>query len=580
MLLRRTPQTVPQRHSSANLSSCAYVVLLYGSDAEYALGALLVASSLRRTGARARRLLLHSADVPSTRLPLLQEFYDEVRLIERPVSLPHDSPLCVCARDFAHPQFLKLHLLELEFDKVLYLDCDLVVRRNLDHLFELQAPAAMDRILAMPPHGAKLPNRILWAGHRVRGIQGGVMLLAPDKQMFDAMRAEVEDPVALREWAYRPSLGNEQDYLTWKYCDGLFEESGHPHVWTHLGCEYNYEVHSASTYFAIGRERWLWLDYERDAAVLHFSAPFRKLAKRILQPAGGGPSMTKPSHQQDSAPADGDPRVAFAYREWDKEVEELQKAIADQGSSLSTWLGDSPSAHSMRLAVIERSTGGMELAQIPEDGHVEADTCHFIFEAFSSNCAEGLRFFPPAFAAGPPWGACFWATAGDWETYEDDCETAETAETETELKEGTGGRSAQCGASSSSGGSSSSTTSFGKDRSNECKSTSGCDWGTGVQVSSTECSTLSPEGEESCGCQEDSSRGEAADSCGCRGKLGIQSLVLRPSGDESGSAIGAWLHLGTGGIGQWVFAPMASPLHLPDCPSWRLCSVFNAKVVG
>jgi len=451
MLRRLKIETAPQPPSSANLSNCAYVVLLYGSDAEYALGALLVASSLRRTGARARRLLLHSADVPNSRLPLLREFYDEVRLIERPVILPHDSPLCVCARDFAHPQFLKLHLLELEFEKVLYLDCDLVIRRNLDHLFELQAPAAMDRILAMPPHGAKLPNRILWAGHRVRGIQGGVMLLAPDREKFAAMRAEVEDPVALREWAYRPSLGNEQDYLTWKFCDGLLEEDGHPHVWTHLGCEYNYEVHSASTYFAIGRERWLWLDYERDAAVLHFSAPFRKLAKRILRP-GGGPSLAMPSPPQDATPADEDHRVAFAYREWDREVEELRRAIVAQGSSLSKWLGDGPHAHAMRLAVIERSTGGMELAQLPEDGHLEADTCHFTFEAFSANCAEGLRFFPPAFAAGPPWGACFWAPAGDWESYEDDCDTAGT---ETDPKGGTG-VSGQCRASSSSGGSSSS----------------------------------------------------------------------------------------------------------------------------
>jgi len=351
--------------------------------------------------------------------------------------------------------------------------------------------------------------------------------------------------------------------------DGLLEETGHPPVWTHLGCEYNYEVHSASTYFAIGRERWLWLDYERDAAVLHFSAPFRKLAKRILRP-GGGPSMATQSHQQDTTPADEDPRVAFAYREWDKEVEELRKAVAAQGSSLSTWLGDGPHAHAMRLAVIERSTGGMELAQLPEDGHLEADACHFTFKALSSNCAEGLRFFPPAFAAGPPWGACFWAPAGDW----DDCEAAAT---DTELKGSTGG-CGQCAASSSSS-SSSTSTSFGKDRSNECKSTSRYDWATGVQVSSTEGSTLSPEGEESTS-QEDSSQGDAAVSCGCRDKLGIQPPLVQPSGEQSGSAIGAWLHLGTGGIGQWVFAPMASPLHLPDCPSWHLCSVFNAKIVG
>lgn len=388
------------------------MVLLYGSDAEYALGALLVASSLRRVGARARRLLLHTADVPQARLSLMHDFYDEVRLIRHPVSIPHNSPLCVCARDFAHPQFLKLHLLELEFDKVLYLDCDVLVRRNLDDIFALKSPAAMDRILAMPPHGAHLPNRVTYAGHRIRGIQGGVMLLAPDKDRFASMRFEVEHPHALKDWAYRSSIGNEQDYLTWRYCAGLLEEEGHQSVWTHLGCEYNYEVHSASMYFAVGRERWLWLDYEREAAVLHFSAPFRKRAKCLLHD-GGALSM----RQQHTGLPQEDPRVAFAHRVWDAEVEQLREVIAAAGGDLAAWLGKGAGAHAAAFAVLDRSTGGMELAQLADRAE-PPPSAHLVFEAFSSNCEAGLTFFPPAFVPGPPWGACFWARYADVEAVE------------------------------------------------------------------------------------------------------------------------------------------------------------------
>ena len=164
------------RQQNVYLNRCAYVMLLYGCDVEYALGALLIASALCRLGTKGRLLLLHSGDVPRARLKLLRDFYDEVRLISNPVNVPPDSPLCSSWRDFGHSQFLKLHLLELEFDKVLYLDCDVLVLRNLDHLFQLEAPAAMERLMAMPRHGSKLPNRVTWAGQRIRGIQGGVSI--------------------------------------------------------------------------------------------------------------------------------------------------------------------------------------------------------------------------------------------------------------------------------------------------------------------------------------------------------------------------------------------------------------------
>mmetsp|Transcript_161 Transcript_161/g.759 ORF Transcript_161/g.759 Transcript_161/m.759 type:complete len:672 (+) Transcript_161:45-2060(+) len=378
-----------------NIDRCAYVMLLFGSDVEYALGALLVASSLRRAGARAQLVLLYTKDVPETRLELVRLFYDEVRLLSDPIRLPDDSPLCVCSRDFAHPQFLKLHLLELDFDKVLYLDCDVVVRRNLDGLFAMDTPAAMERIMPMPRHGEKLPNRVCYDGRRVRGIQGGVMLLAPDQNLFATMRAEVEG------WrgdehcrSFRASIGNEQDYLTWRYCEGLVEEEGHPRVWTHLGCEYNCEVHKESMYFAIGRERWLWLDYVRDAAVLHFSAPFRKRAKRLLQHHLGDQGSGKTDE------SDEDARVELAHGIWDEAVEHLRAEVALRGFDLSAWLGSGAGAHAAAFEVVERGEDeGMEISQLSTASASNARG--LVFEAFTSNCATGLVYCPPGFTPGP-----------------------------------------------------------------------------------------------------------------------------------------------------------------------------------
>ena len=91
------------------------------------------------------------------------------------------------------------------------------------------------------------------------------------------------------------------------------------------------------------------------------------------------------------------------------------------------WLGCGSSAHIGAFAVWELPTGGMHMTTF-EDGQqqhvsypgqspdlVESPTQlpHFVFEAFISNCAGGLTYYPPAFTYGPPWGVSFWAWKGD-----------------------------------------------------------------------------------------------------------------------------------------------------------------------
>lgn len=552
------------------LERCAYVALLYGGDAEYALGALLLATSLRRCGARAPLVLLYTADVPEAKLELLRGFYSEVRLIADPVHLPDDSPLCACSRDFGHRQFLKLHLLELEFEKVLYLDCDVLVRRNLDGLFALQAPAAMDRILPTAPHGVRLPNRVHHRGRRVRGIQGGVMLLAPEPARFAEMRREVEswrrgDP----GFCYPSSVGNEQDYLTWRYCLGRAEEAGHAPVWTQLGCEYNYEAHAPSFYFGLGRERWLWLDYERDVAVLHFSA-FRKRAKRVLHVGSEG-----------TAAVPEDPRVAFAHRAWDFEVEQLRAETAARGVDLAAWLGEGRAAHAAAFAVLDRGAdAGMEIRQLPaagagEDATAEAGGRVLVFEAFTANCGPGLAQLPPGFAPGPPWGAAFWA---------EQCEGLE-AEENWEEEYGRGhevpeGESAD-----------DSLAGLDEEELHECAAEAGavafgCAGDAGANGGSTG-GAGGAAAETADGCLQ--AAPPAGPGCDCESRLGPLAAAPAASGAPAQGeleVLGAWLRQpggGGGGRGQyadrWAFGLVAEPPHLPECPSWRLAVAFRALVL-
>ena len=54
----------------------AYVINLWGSSAEYVLGALVLGHSIRRTGSKHARVCLHTSDVPQHFLVLLATVWD------------------------------------------------------------------------------------------------------------------------------------------------------------------------------------------------------------------------------------------------------------------------------------------------------------------------------------------------------------------------------------------------------------------------------------------------------------------------------------------------------------------------
>ena len=64
--------------------------------------------------------------------------------------------------------FTKLRALEqIDYDKVLFLDLDILIRGNLGELFQLRAPAAMKRGEPVMEHGQRVPYSTLW-GHPTR----------------------------------------------------------------------------------------------------------------------------------------------------------------------------------------------------------------------------------------------------------------------------------------------------------------------------------------------------------------------------------------------------------------------------
>lgn len=113
--------------------------------------------------------------------------------------------------------FYKLHILELtEFDKLVYLDSDMYVRKNIDELFEMEnMSATIDR-----PFGPIINDNI------DKKLTSGIMVIEPKKgilkdligvmQKISQTKKSLGDQDVLQ--GYDPNWGNKKDlHLDFKY---------------------------------------------------------------------------------------------------------------------------------------------------------------------------------------------------------------------------------------------------------------------------------------------------------------------------------------------------------------------------
>lgn len=220
----------------------AFVITLWGSSRSYVLGALVLGHSIRSTGSKHALVCLHTDDVPEAYIDLLSRVWD-CRVIQHV-----ESSKRLCWPDQAdrfEKVFTKLNGLGLvEFEKIVMMDIDMLVVKNIDDLFDLPAPAAMKRGMTSmqwwgQKHGEAIDGRPFFCGGGLgkyswgqgTGINAGVMLWRPDQELLDAMLEEVavaDHPAHVR------SNGPEQDFLSRYWADA---------PWTQVGVEYNYQLH-------------------------------------------------------------------------------------------------------------------------------------------------------------------------------------------------------------------------------------------------------------------------------------------------------------------------------------------------
>ncbi len=256
----------PERH--------AYVSLLMSGDA-YLPGCLVVGAALRwHQQTRAALVCLVDDTVSSAGRAALERVYDRVPVVRRlrahASSYPEDM-LSDAWRDV----YTKLHVFDAEllpYERVTFVDADLLPLRCFDHLFTLPAPAAV--IESVHPtsqygyvrhmdgvrHGARVPPAILEvtaADDVTGGINAGLLVIRPDCARFVDMLERIRRPMP--EWGPHHRALWERG-IRYGFPEQHFLQIELQEAWTAIDPRFNSMrtdvPHCFGLHWIIGRKPW------------------------------------------------------------------------------------------------------------------------------------------------------------------------------------------------------------------------------------------------------------------------------------------------------------------------------------
>ena len=206
----------------------AFVTVLWGTSEQHVLDALNLGFSLKKYNTRYDCVLLATSDVLELSATALLSLYWDVKLIDH---VPVHSTLLSKCRDRLSGVFTKLRAWEqTEYAKIVLLDGDLLVTRNVDELLQLPTPTAYMRGHKSPEPGKRRDESTLTneTGQIVYGINAGVIVLTPENA--DNILQHVANPSP----SHMATTGPEQDFLS-RYFSGEWQEGLH--------MKFNYQLH-------------------------------------------------------------------------------------------------------------------------------------------------------------------------------------------------------------------------------------------------------------------------------------------------------------------------------------------------
>jgi alpha-N-acetylglucosamine transferase len=253
----------------------AFTTLLMGGEG-YLPGCLVVAAALRwHLQTRATLVCLVDDSVPPKAREVLDRLFDRVLLVPRLRAHESGYPKELLS-DAYRDVYTKLHIFDgrlFPYQRVCFVDADLLPIRCFDHLFTLKAPAAVIesvdatsqyayvRHMHGVRHDEPVPPAILEVTSDddvTGGINGGLLVVEPDRGRFEDMVARIQRPMP--EWGERHrklyDLGIRYGFPEQHFLQVEFQDA-----WTAIDPRFNSMrtdlPHSFGVHWMIGRKPWL-----------------------------------------------------------------------------------------------------------------------------------------------------------------------------------------------------------------------------------------------------------------------------------------------------------------------------------
>ena len=206
----------------------AYFTLVMCGD-EYAIGAAVLGWSIRKQGTKHELVVMVTPDVTVKARKLLMKIYDRVERIKYIHSVVQStlrggeyrqekSWMKYCLTKAAMLKFV-------EYDKIIWMDADMLALGNLDVLFQLSAPAGICTSIRDQGrwHGVRIPEmEIQESVLNNYGVKGCIMVLEPNVRHYLLSRSQQ------RSGHERVYLGPDEYFFTMLY----------KNTWHHLDQKY------------------------------------------------------------------------------------------------------------------------------------------------------------------------------------------------------------------------------------------------------------------------------------------------------------------------------------------------------
>lgn len=230
----------------------AYVTLVMKGDA-YVPGALVLASSLRRTGPKAPLVCMVTDDVSKDAQSVLNKVYDEVVVvpyIHTPDFKMYSNTTTKYYGEMNTTLCTKLNCMNLtQYDKVCLLDADLLIRHNIDAVLDLNAPAATfhnywsgnSNLYPDMKTGDIVPRDKIQTALTTKNSfvsQATILLVPTGKDLFIQLQNYIEKfvadkgPLGLQHLLRNLYNGGDELTVTTFFSNELQQD------WTHIGQEY------------------------------------------------------------------------------------------------------------------------------------------------------------------------------------------------------------------------------------------------------------------------------------------------------------------------------------------------------